>query len=133
MENLIRWEREVSVILRDSALHLKSDQVHVVRYEDLVLSPESSLRDICRFLEVDYDPEMINVSNYFHYESLLKEDLKTVSSPELQQWKEGATSPTFSGSVKAWSRQSAVDFGMTTSNVNVLLGKLGYEVPVTAP
>jgi hypothetical protein len=76
---------------------------------------------------------MLNVSNYFHYEALLKDDQKIVPSQELQQWEEGVKTPTFAGSVKAWSRQNAVDFGMTTSNVNVLLGRMGYEVPVTAP
>jgi len=133
LENLSRWEREVSVILRDSSLHLQPDQVHLVRYEDLVIRPENTLEEVCRFLGVTYEADMLNVSNYFHYEALLKDDQKIVPSQELQQWEEGVKTPTFAGSVKAWSRQNAVDFGMTTSNVNVLLGRMGYEVPVTAP
>jgi hypothetical protein len=133
LANLSRWEREVSVILRDSLYYLQPDQVHLVRYEDLVISPESALEGICRFLGVTYEADMLHVSNYFQYEALLKDDQKIAPSQELQQWEEGLKTPTFSGSVKAWSRQNAVDFGMTTSNVNVLLAQLGYEVPVTAP
>ena len=133
LANLSRWEREVSVILRDSSLYLQSDQVHLVRYEDLVINTESSLREICRFLSVDYEADMLNASNFFRYESLLKEGPEVMSSQELQQWESGAENPTFSGSVKAWSRQKAIDFGMTTRSVNALLGKLGYEVPVLIP
>jgi len=31
-----------------------------VRYEDLVLEPEETLRDVCRFLELDFDPAMLS-------------------------------------------------------------------------
>lgn len=35
-----------------------ADKCHLVRYEDLVSSPELTLRGICHFLEVEYDPKM---------------------------------------------------------------------------
>jgi hypothetical protein len=129
LANLSRWEQEVSVILRDTSLYLRTDQVHLVRYEDLVLSPEKTIKEICPFLEINYESEMLDSSKYFRYESLLKENPKVYSSQELQQWESSSKTPTFSGSIKAWSRQNTVDFGMTTRNVNALLGKLGYEVP----
>jgi len=75
---------------------------------------------------------MLDPSKYFYYEALLKEEHKSLSSQELQQWENGSKTPVFSGSVKAWSRQNTVDFGMTKNNVNVLLSRLGYEVPLTA-
>lgn len=37
------------------------DRVHVLRYEDLVRAPEESLRGICRFLDVEYEPSMLDV------------------------------------------------------------------------
>jgi hypothetical protein len=35
------------------------DRVLRVYYEDLVVSPEASIRNICEFLELDYQPGMI--------------------------------------------------------------------------
>lgn len=36
---------------------------HVVRYEDLTFDPESTLKGICEFLEVPFEPEMLEYGN----------------------------------------------------------------------
>lgn len=50
-----RWE----LALKDALPHLGSDNVHTVRYEDIVCDTERSVRDLCRFVGVDYDPGML--------------------------------------------------------------------------
>jgi N-acetylglucosaminyldiphosphoundecaprenol N-acetyl-beta-D-mannosaminyltransferase len=36
---------------------------HVVRFEDLVAAPESSIREICAFLGLEFEPEMLEVEH----------------------------------------------------------------------
>ncbi len=36
--------------------------VHTVRYEDILDSPETKISEICRFVEIDYYQQMLNVS-----------------------------------------------------------------------
>jgi hypothetical protein len=50
-----------------------------IRYEELVVSPESTLKAICHFLDVDYDSKMIS---YDLHSTYLKPDPKLI-----EQWK----------------------------------------------
>ena len=36
----------------------------LLKYEDLLLNPESVIRDLCFFVGVDFDSSMLDVSNY---------------------------------------------------------------------
>jgi hypothetical protein len=105
ISNLNRWEREVSVILRDTSLNLKHDQTYIVRYEDLVLDSENVLRDICSFLGIEYNAGMLDAGRYFRYESLLKNSDNTTSSTEYNIWDGNSEKPTFTGSIQAWKRE----------------------------
>lgn len=44
---------------RRNAKRLPADVFHVVRYESLVADPEPVLRELCDFLEEDFDPAML--------------------------------------------------------------------------
>lgn len=44
---------------RRNAKRLAADVFHVVRYESLVADPEPVLRELCDFLEEDFDPAML--------------------------------------------------------------------------
>jgi len=127
ISNLNRWEREVSVILRDSSLNLKYNQAHLVRYEDLVLDSENVLRDICSFLGIEYNASMLDAERYFRYESLLKDNDNKTSSNEYKIWDRKSEKPTFTGSIQAWKREKKIDFCNTHSRVNDLLLRFGYE------
>jgi hypothetical protein len=39
---------------------------HTVRYEDLTIDPEAETRRLCDFLEIAYEPEMVNYGTHDH-------------------------------------------------------------------
>lgn len=39
----------------------KSDRVLVVHYEDVVREPETTLRNVCAFLNIEFDPKMLRI------------------------------------------------------------------------
>ncbi len=39
---------------------LIEDRTHIVRYEDLVVAPEQEIESACRFLDIAYDPSMLD-------------------------------------------------------------------------
>jgi hypothetical protein len=57
------WKNRVSHYLSVES-SLKNDQILRVRYEDLILAPETALRDICSFLDLEYQPQMIKGSGF---------------------------------------------------------------------
>jgi len=38
-----------------------ADKYRICKFEDLILEPESTIEDICNFLEVDFEPEVLDV------------------------------------------------------------------------
>jgi len=52
-----QWRRDICATRRQS---LGCRRYLELRYESLVLDPETCLRDICDFIEIDYDPAMKN-------------------------------------------------------------------------
>jgi hypothetical protein len=84
-----RWKttiaHKVGVVLNDDFLE--------IRYEDLVRNPELMLRRICRFIDEEYEPAMLNYSstaNAVVPEESLKWHRKSIRPPdvaELEKWK----------------------------------------------
>lgn len=58
-EALAIWHEDQLGGLNALAL-LGPERVHLLRYEDLISSPESELRGICSFLDLAFDPGMLN-------------------------------------------------------------------------
>lgn len=58
---LVEWI--LSMSHGDQILNKHPNDVHLVRYEDLTTSPEKELNKICRFLELDPDPVMVEHAN----------------------------------------------------------------------
>ena len=57
------WKSRVSLYLSLES-SLKKDQILRVRYEDLIQAPETTLRDICSFLDLEYQPQMVEGSGF---------------------------------------------------------------------
>lgn len=51
----VAWQREV----RAAQAFGRTHPYHELRYEDLVEQPESRLREVCAFLELEYEPAML--------------------------------------------------------------------------
>ena len=45
-------------------LPIFKNRLRIVRYEDLILSPEENCKDLCTWLEIDYRPDMLDTDNY---------------------------------------------------------------------
>jgi hypothetical protein len=56
------WRKHVAFSRQLSGLH--EDRVFVLRYEDMVLNPETVISNLCQFLEVEYTPEMLDTSKF---------------------------------------------------------------------
>ena len=54
------WRRSAALARRHQAVHRGS--YAVVRYEDLVLDPARVVRDLCRTLDLDYRPAMLDLA-----------------------------------------------------------------------
>jgi hypothetical protein len=54
------WRRSAALAQRHQAVHRGS--YAVVRYEDLVIDPARVVRDVCRTLDLDYQPAMLDLA-----------------------------------------------------------------------
>jgi hypothetical protein len=52
-----RWQKAITVARKQSK---RLNHYTEVRYEDLVAEPEQALRGICEFIELDFDPAMLD-------------------------------------------------------------------------
>lgn len=55
-----QWRKSIEYILEN----IKEENVIVVRYEDLVDNPEQFMKDMSKFIGIDYESDMINPSKY---------------------------------------------------------------------
>lgn len=78
---------------RRNAKRLPADVFHVVRYESLVANPEPVLRDLCRFLEEDFHPSMLEpseVRDIVPEKKVWHGNLKqSVNTDRVESWRKG--------------------------------------------
>jgi hypothetical protein len=106
------WRKEVTGA-RALGRRVGSARYHELRYEELVADPESTVRAICQFAEISFEPEMldyvgsIDVSAKPHQQRLLRPPTTGVRS-----WREDMAAP---------------DVAAFEAVAGDLLGELGYE------
>ena len=61
------WRKYVAFTHQYQKDPLFSDRLHVLSYEALLREPVESLKAMCGFLEVSYDPAMLDTDNYFDF------------------------------------------------------------------
>lgn len=71
-----------------------ANRVHVLRYEDLVMSPEAVLRGVCTFLGIDFKASMCcpslfrdGLDNVWKNNSSYTEQGQTISSASVDRWR----------------------------------------------
>jgi hypothetical protein len=112
------WRREVRDA-RALGRRVGSARYLEVRYEELVAEPESTVRAICGFAEISFDPGMLEYAG----------EVDVAAKPHQQRL---LTPPTTG--VRSWrADMSAADAAGFESVAGGLLDELGYEVrsPVT--
>ena len=117
------WQERVEIgISAGSALG--KDRYYELHYEQLVMTPEETLKNLCNWLELEYTPQMLQqhesantqISRDWHLHEMVA---KPVDSSRVQAWKQKL------------SRREVADFEGVAGD---LLKKLGYEVSgVTLP
>ena len=73
----------------DSALSLAGDRrFKIIRFEDLVADPQSVIRDLCEFLELEYQGEMLDVPQWGSSNFAADQSNRGISVAMLDKWKE---------------------------------------------
>jgi hypothetical protein len=110
------WERRVRRG-RSAGAALGPDRYMEVRYEELVAGPDSVLREICDFIELGYEPEMLT----YHLRQGVGQD---VGRPEQHRNLRRPPTP----GLRDWRRDMAgQDIEVFEALAGGLLSELGYE------
>ncbi len=91
--------------------------LHEMRYEALVSEPEVQCRDLCRFLGVEYDPEMLRFSDRY---------------PAAERTQRRGPAVPLTAGLRDWREQLGVDERVRfEAAAGALLDELGYGRSVT--
>lgn len=114
--------------------YFSDDRVHVVKYEDLILSKETVLRKICGFLQIEFDESMLehqkkrrtwwdtDVRKVKAGDSLVGDNHKINRNWQINQ-------PIFTNTVGRWKTQmNDEQKSIFSARANDILIQLGYEV-----
>jgi sulfotransferase family protein len=94
-----------------------------VRYEDLVTTPESTLRDLCRYLEEPYDEQMLGSRSW---------EALSSAPDQVGGWKrqhfESALKPVTTASVAKWRKDlGPLEVALIEANSSAGMARFGYE------
>ena len=115
-ESAVRWRRSVRRGLHDGR-RLGPGRYREVRYEALVAEPESELRTLCRFLELDWDDAMLR------YPEKAAEVITATRFPDAHQRLLPPPTPGLRDWRRDMARQDVVRFEAIAGSV---LDELGY-------
>jgi hypothetical protein len=103
------WRREVRAARRFG----RARRYLELRYEDLVADPEARLREVCAFLELEYEPPMLEYHR--HEDPALYADHPRLAQPPTRD-------------VRSWRQElSRADTKLFEAIAGDLLAELGYE------
>jgi len=112
------WRQEVQAARRFGATRAAGRYLEL-RYEDLVAEPDRRLRDVCEFLDLAYEPAMLE----YH---------RDADPAQLQDHPRLAAPPT--RDVRRWrDEMTAPDQALFEAIAGDLLAALGYERAVASP
>jgi hypothetical protein len=127
------WKRRIKRAQREGA---KLDHYLELRYEDLIMDTEGVLRQICEFIELEFDSAMLTY--YERAEERMSEmahDLKPVDGKPLRPGEERMQAhkmtqePPSPDAIGRWrKRMDAADLETFERVAGDLLAELGYEV-----
>ncbi|NJL40535.1 MAG: sulfotransferase [Leptolyngbyaceae cyanobacterium SL_1_1] len=100
----------------------KDRRVKLLKYEDIVVDPESKLREICEFIDEDYDSVMLErseesspiINRTGWADTHLRAALKPVNSASLEKWR-SSLSTTQVAVVEKITRDTMIKYGYKAS------------------
>lgn len=112
---------------RDAGAALGPGRYHEVRYEALVGEPEQVVRGLCRFLDLDYDPVMLDVPGRAG-------DAAAVPAKVRANPRHARLAEPLSAGTRSWrSGMAPTDLAAVEVVAGDLLGALGYDRGVPHP
>lgn len=124
--NLEQWAREATVI-HDFGVNNPENYIEI-RYEDLVLNPESELQKILVLFGLPFEREMLDTGMLIDYFSMFKGDAQEFQSIENKAWNREKRRTFFSESLYAWKKNKDYDFSIMSQNVTAALSRFRYDV-----
>lgn len=114
------WQKQVKAgIIAGKSLENSPDRYYEITYEDLLQSPEASLKALCAWLNLEYTPQMLqyyrnaNANLPTEHNSLFQLNQKPLDASRAYAWKQKL------------SQQDRADFESVGGD---LLQELGYEL-----
>jgi len=93
VQTLMRFEQFVHINIQISwtaRLHRKLQDLpnyRLVRYENLVLEPEYEIRQLCEFLEIDFQPEMLKPRQFGSSFRSIGNNKQGIERSSLERWR----------------------------------------------
>jgi hypothetical protein len=109
-----------------------SSQVYTICYEQLVSDPEKKTKKLCKFLNLEWSPQMLRPGEFNH----LGEKAATVKSNEIWYDKETYQSNPNTGSIRKWkatltpTQQAAIIWAFKDHQE---LSRFGYDLSLNGP
>jgi hypothetical protein len=124
--NLERWAKEVETIQYWEENLLKEGQMITIRYEDLVIEPQTNLTRICNHIGVKYEKEMLDPNRLIDYSVFSKNYNKQNFSKEFVDWKNKGDSIFFDQSCFNWKNQHEFIFNNFSELAQKLFNHFNY-------
>jgi hypothetical protein len=67
----------------------KEKRVKTIKFEDLLLNPESTILELCSFLELDFDENILMVPNIGSSTNLDRDSISGIDKSKIGNWKKG--------------------------------------------
>lgn len=111
------WTDNIMMI-NTSFKKLDSDKHYTLRFEDLISNPEESLQDICAFLDIKYDIEMLN-----YFQTTENEGLEP---GDFLQWKSKNKMPLQEEEIYKYKKLSQSELDLFEYLANDILAQYKY-------
>lgn len=90
------WRKCLAFVIKYQNAPLFSRRLYVLTFEQLVHAPEAKAREICNFLEVEFDPDMLDPGKYVDYatggmwqpNTAFDRQVKGIDPQEAARWRE---------------------------------------------
>ena len=57
-----KWKKSANLLIENSKLFPQN--YYTIKYEDLIINPKDVVTDICRFLNINFQKEMLDMNNH---------------------------------------------------------------------
>lgn len=85
-----KWKKSADLLSENSKLFPQN--YYTIKYEDLIINPKGVVTDICRFLNIDFQKEMLDMNNHPGWEgnnsSYKKNNIKSLNTESINRYKD---------------------------------------------